>query len=43
MDTRRITVLSAGLSQPSSTRLLADRLADAAERTVILRVSMRVS
>lgn len=30
MDTRRITVLSAGLSQPSSTRLLADRLADAA-------------
>lgn len=31
MDTRRITVLSAGLSQPSSTRLLADRLADAAQ------------
>ncbi|MCJ1695507.1 FMN reductase [Rathayibacter caricis] len=31
MDTRRITVLSAGLSTPSSTRLLADRLADATE------------
>ncbi|MBF4461494.1 MULTISPECIES: FMN reductase [unclassified Rathayibacter] len=31
MDTRRITVVSAGLSQPSSTRLLADRLADATE------------
>jgi FMN reductase len=28
-DARRITVVSAGLSQPSSTRLLADRLADA--------------
>ncbi|WP_151526679.1 CE1759 family FMN reductase [Serinicoccus kebangsaanensis] len=27
--TRRIVVLTAGLSQPSSTRLLADRLADA--------------
>ncbi|PPH27508.1 NADPH-dependent FMN reductase [Rathayibacter sp. AY1E4] len=34
MDTRRITVLSAGLSQPSSTRLLADRLADAAESSL---------
>jgi FMN reductase len=29
MTTRRIAVLSAGLSQPSSTRLLADRLAQA--------------
>lgn len=29
MDVRRITVVSAGLSQPSSTRLLADRLAGA--------------
>jgi len=28
-DTRTITVVSAGLSQPSSTRLLADRLAQA--------------
>jgi FMN reductase len=28
-DARRIVVVSAGLSQPSSTRLLADRLADA--------------
>jgi FMN reductase len=28
-DARRITVVSAGLSQPSSTRLLADRLAGA--------------
>ena len=34
MDTRRITVLSAGLSTPSSTRLLADRLADAAEASL---------
>ena len=32
MTTRRITVVSAGLSQPSSTRLLADRLADATAR-----------
>jgi FMN reductase len=29
-DTRTITVVTAGLSQPSSTRLLADRLAQAA-------------
>ncbi|MCI2958952.1 FMN reductase [Agromyces atrinae] len=29
MTTKRIAVVSAGLSQPSSTRLLADRLADA--------------
>jgi FMN reductase len=29
MTTRKIAVISAGLSQPSSTRLLADRLADA--------------
>ena len=29
---RRIAVVSAGLSQPSSTRLLADQLADAARR-----------
>ncbi len=29
MDTRRIVVISAGLSNPSSTRMLADRLADA--------------
>ncbi|QMW67553.1 FMN reductase [Mumia sp. ZJ1417] len=29
MTTRKITVVSAGLSQPSSTRLLADRLAQA--------------
>ncbi|MDP9026341.1 MAG: FMN reductase [Actinomycetota bacterium] len=29
MDARRITVVGAGLSQPSSTRLLADRLARA--------------
>ena len=32
MTTRHITVISAGLSQPSSTRLLADRLADATVR-----------
>ncbi|HLV03256.1 MAG TPA: FMN reductase [Actinomycetaceae bacterium] len=30
MSTRKIAVVSAGLSQPSSTRLLADRLAQAA-------------
>jgi FMN reductase len=29
---RRISVISAGLSQPSSTRLLADRLTDATVR-----------
>ena len=29
MSDRSIVVISAGLSQPSSTRLLADRLADA--------------
>lgn len=32
METRRITVLSAGLGVPSSSRLLADQLAHAAER-----------
>lgn len=32
METRRITVLSAGLGVPSSSRLLADQLAAAAER-----------
>ena len=32
MTTRHISVISAGLSQPSSTRLLADRLADATVR-----------
>ena len=32
MTARHITVISAGLSQPSSTRLLADRLADATAR-----------
>jgi FMN reductase len=32
MTARRIAVISAGLSQPSSTRLLADRLADATTR-----------
>jgi FMN reductase len=32
MTARRIAVVSAGLSQPSSTRLLADRLADATSR-----------
>jgi len=34
MTSRRITIISAGLSQPSSTRLLADRLADAATRAL---------
>ncbi len=32
METRRITVLSAGLGVPSSSRLLADQLAASAER-----------
>ena len=32
MTARRIAVVSAGLSQPSSTRLLADRLSDATSR-----------
>ncbi|MBN3499471.1 CE1759 family FMN reductase [Arthrobacter pascens] len=32
METRRITVLSAGLGVPSSSRLLADQLADGATR-----------
>ncbi|WP_426997546.1 FMN reductase [Pseudarthrobacter sp. N5] len=32
METRRITVLSAGLAVPSSSRLLADQLAASAER-----------
>ncbi|HEY9498590.1 MAG TPA: FMN reductase [Terrimesophilobacter sp.] len=32
MTERRIAVISAGLSQPSSTRMLADRLADATAR-----------
>jgi FMN reductase len=31
-NTRRLVVVSAGLSQPSATRLLADRLANATER-----------
>src|SRR5690606_11658052 len=31
-DPRRITVIASGLSQPSSTRLLADRLAEATVR-----------
>jgi FMN reductase len=43
--TRRVAVVSAGLRQPSSTRLLADRLADAAGRQFALRdveVDLRV-
>ena len=32
METRRITVISAGLGVPSSSRLLADQLAASAER-----------
>jgi FMN reductase len=34
VETRRITVLSAGLGVPSSSRLLADQLAAAAERRI---------
>ena len=37
MSRPRILVLTAGLSQPSSTRLLADRLAAALERQVTER------
>lgn len=35
MTARTLTVVSAGLGQPSSTRLLADRLAEAAERSLL--------
>ncbi|ROP77869.1 FMN reductase [Frigoribacterium sp. PhB107] len=35
MSTRKIIVLSAGLGQPSSTRLLADRLAEASARALL--------
>lgn len=42
--TRRIAVVTAGLSQPSSTRLLADRLAEATTRELQARgVAARVS
>ena len=34
MSRRTLAVVSAGLSQPSSTRLLADRLADATRRSL---------
>jgi FMN reductase len=34
VETRRISVISAGLSQPSSTRLLADRLTEATVRAL---------
>jgi FMN reductase len=34
VSTRRIAVVSAGLSQPSSTRLLADQLAEATDRAL---------
>jgi hypothetical protein len=35
--TRRIVIVSAGLSQPSSTRLLADQIADAVRAQVSSR------
>ena len=35
MSTRKIVVLAAGLGQPSSTRLLADRLAEASARALL--------
>ena len=35
MSTKKIVVVSAGLGQPSSTRLLADRLAKATARTLL--------
>jgi FMN reductase len=37
MTTKRIAVVTAGLSQPSSTRLLADRLAEATTRELASR------
>ncbi|MGH1562420.1 FMN reductase [Mumia sp. DW29H23] len=37
MTTRKIAVVSAGLSQPSSTRLLADRLAQAVKDDLLTR------
>ncbi len=37
MSTRRIAVITAGLSQPSSTRLLADQLAAATDRALRLQ------
>lgn len=37
MTTQRITVVSAGLSEPSSTRMLADRLAEAAKHALVER------
>jgi FMN reductase len=37
VSTRRIAVVAAGLGQPSSTRLLADRLAGAAAEGLRLR------
>ncbi|SFF10967.1 FMN reductase [Actinacidiphila alni] len=39
---RRLTVVTAGLSQPSSTRLLADRLTEAVRRHVAGDVEVRV-
>ncbi|MGH3747870.1 MAG: NAD(P)H-dependent oxidoreductase, partial [Micromonosporaceae bacterium] len=38
-EPRRVAVVTAGLSQPSSSRLLADRLAAAAERALEQRGS----
>lgn len=35
MSTKRIAVVTAGLSQPSSTRLLADRLTEAVTRSLV--------
>ena len=40
MTARKIAVISAGLSQPSSTRLLADRLAAATQKHVESRVEV---
>jgi FMN reductase len=37
MTARKITVITAGLSQPSSTRMLADQLATATDRALRLR------
>jgi FMN reductase len=39
MSTKKIVALSAGLSQPSSTRLLADRLVEATSRDLVGRGS----
>ena len=42
MDPVQLVVIAAGLRQPSTTRMLADRLAAAAERELLARVGLEV-